>query len=39
MNAAVGFRSSEVSAPEPRSTAEQKKSVAPVPSTPPVGTA
>ena len=36
--AAVGFRSSEVSAPEPRPR-PQKKSVAPVPSTPPVGTA
>ena len=38
-NAAGGFRSSELSAAEPRSTPEQKKSVALVPSRPPVGTA
>ena len=36
---APGFRSSFESAAEPRSTPEQKRSVAPVPSTPPVGTA
>ena len=36
---ALGLRSSEMSAFEPASTAEQKKSVAPVPKTPLVGTA
>ena len=36
---APGFRSSLARAAEPRSTPEQKRSVAPVPSTPPVGTA
>ena len=36
---AAGLRSSDTSAREPVATAEQKKSVALVPSTPPVGTA